>query len=159
MKKIIFLLLLSSSLFGQTDAEKAKIYFSQFADSKAVIEFCARSLPTLEECKMVFKDEYAGKYFASLEHWKTELTEETKNNTIKFYGLKITLFTAEDVRQDKGNYASGMKSIVNELQPNVTFCNFNMQQNAGDEGYGINYQSAVYLNGRWIFFPKPWRLF
>jgi hypothetical protein len=161
MKKTILivlcLLLLQSinNLHGQDNSELAKKYFSKYHNNKAITELCLKSLPTLEECKLIFKGHYAIVYYSSLEDWKKKLNEQLTKEDIKFTNGRVEYFTAEDIEHKKGNYPLAMQVLENKLQPGVAFYDIIMLKNKGDKS-GVDYKSVVYLNGKWIFFPKPW---
>lgn len=162
MKKLIFLSLfflsISKFIFAQDNSKQAREYFGKYIDSKEFLELCINSLPTLDECKLLFKEQNAYTYFGSLEDIRKQLNLELAKPNIRYEDLRIETFTTEDIQNNKGNYAGGMKNIADKLQPNIRFYNVNMLKNKGDK-YGVDYQSVININGKWIFCPKPWRPF
>ena len=162
MKKLIFLSLfffsLSKSIFAQDNSKQAREHFGKYLDSKKFLELCIKSLPTLDECKLLFKGQNAYTYFGSIEDIKRQLNEELSKPFIKYEDLRIESFTTEDIQNNKGNYAGGMKIIADKLQPNIRFYNVNFLKNKDDKD-GMKYQSVININGKWVFCPKPWRSF
>ena len=149
---------LSQLAFGQNNSAQAKNYFSKYKDKKTFTELCIKSLPTLEECKLVFKGQNAYTYFGSLEDWKKVLNAELKKQPETYVELIVQSFTTEDIQRKKGNYAGGMQNLSDKLLQDITFYNIDMLKEKGDKD-GVNYQSWVNINGKWVCFPKPWQSF
>jgi hypothetical protein len=160
MKKLFttFLIMLSLSIYSQDYSEQAKNHFSKYLDSKLFIELCSKSFPTIEECKLVFKGQNAYTYFGYIEDIKSKMAEELKKDSEKFLDIRIEAFCTSDIIQDKGNYAGGMKSMSDKLQNYVTFYEINLLRTMEAE-FGVAYKYWVNINGRWVFFPKPWNAF
>jgi hypothetical protein len=165
MKKIIInislvftLMLISDSGFSQNYSEQAKVYFSKYLDSKSYFDLCINSLPTLEDCSMVFNKENAYTFYGYIVDLKKNMRNQQKTELEKYADIKVGSFSISDISQGKGNYAGGMKNIVNKLQPNVVFYNITLLREIGNTS-GISYEYWVKIEGRWVFFPKPWRIF
>lgn len=52
-------------------------------------------------------------------------------------------------------FPGGYKKIAARLNPGITVYAFKFVKPG--ESSGMSYDGLVFLNGRWIFFPKPWR--
>jgi hypothetical protein len=169
MKNIctIILTALTLSLTAQDYSELAKVYFSKYLDSKSFSELTSMSLPTFEECKLVFKGQNAKIYFDYIDEMRIKMEDELKKRTFEdelkieletFADIRIESFCTADILQGKGNYAGGMKKLADKLQKNVTFYEINLLRTVEAE-HGVAFKYWVNINGRWVAFPKPWRAF
>lgn len=139
------------------EKSEAMTFFSQYTDINSFHNFISQSLPTLDDCKLIFKnngDAYS--YQGMIENTKDNIvTNSFKNQDIS--DIKIETFTTEDIKKGKGNYSGGMKDIVDKLQPNITFYKVSLLE-TGNE-YGTSYKYWIKIDDRWVFFPKLWRPF
>jgi hypothetical protein len=135
-------------------SEEAKTFFAKYSSGKAFTDACKKSLPTIEDCKYVFKGQNAYIYFGYIEDIKSQITGDEKSDMEKYIATKIKIFTtSEIVNKSKGNYAGYMQTIVNKLQPNITFYGVEKIRKPTDES-GMSYKYWVKIGGRWVFFPK-----
>jgi hypothetical protein len=155
---VIFITLPSMTTNAQNYSDQAKIYFAKHLTSKSMIELIAKSLPTLDDCKLVFKGQNAYTYFGVMEEMKSKLSDELQKEDETFVDIGIETFSTQDIEQSKGNYAGGMKNIVDKLQTYVTFYKVELLREKGAE-MGVAYKYWVNLNGRWVYFPKPYAAF
>lgn len=143
---------------AQDYSAQAKSYFSKYNNSRAFIELCSKSLPTVDECKLVFKGENAYTYFGYIEELRTNISKELTKENENFEDIRIDTFNSNDIQEDKGNYAGGMRRLKDKLQSYLTFYEVNLLTSKGQE-FGIAYKYWLNINGRWVFFPKPWNAF
>jgi len=143
---------------AQNYSDQAKIYFTKHLTSKSMIELIAKSLPTLDDCKLVFKGQNAYTYFGVMEEMKSKLSDELQKEDETFVDIGIETFSTQDIEQGKGNYAGGMKNIVDKLQNYVTFYKVELLREKGAE-MGVAYKYWVNINGRWVYFPKTFAAF
>jgi hypothetical protein len=155
---LIIILSFSTRSSAQSTAEKAKTHFSKYLTKKSINDLAMKSLPTLEECKKVYKDADAATYSSMIEGMKKEMGTQQITDDETFVDLSIETFTTKDVLDGKGNYAGGMTSIVNKLKENVTFYKVEQLRQKGAEN-GVAYKYWVNINSRWVFFPKMWSAF
>lgn len=159
--KPILTILLIASVFvvkAQNYSEQAKLYFGKLIDSKQVVELCSKSFPTLEDCKLVFKGANAFTYFGYIEEIKSKMQEELQKPIEKYVEVRVESFSSEDVFANKGNYAGGMTGVSDKIQSSVLFYKIEFLKELGAEA-GVAYKYWVNINGRWVFFPKPWAPF
>jgi len=159
MKKItIILTFLTASFysFAQDNLTEAKTYFSKYLNTNNFMEDWIKALPTLEECKLVFKGTNADSCFNYIEEMKSKMKVET--GTPFYVDLQVESFTTVDILQGKGNYTGGMGKIGDRLQKDIVFYKIELLKTKGAEN-GMAYNYWVKLNGRWVWFPKPWRAF
>jgi hypothetical protein len=155
---ISLFILLSFTAFSQNYSEQAKTYFGKYLDSKAMENLFLESLPTVDDCKLVFTGQNAYTYFGYIADMKSKPNTEKQKEPEKFVDLKIESFTTSDIEQDKGNYAGGMKTILDKLQTGVTFYKVDLLREKGAE-FGVAHKYWVKIESRWVFFPKPWAAF
>lgn len=157
---LLFLfIIVCKGLIAQDYCTQAKKYFSAYTDSKAVIDLCVKSLPTLDDCKSVLIGTDAYTYFGMITEMANKAKEETNTDSVKTYvDVKVESFTTYDIKDGKGNYVGGMKNILSKLQPNVTFYKVSYLKNKGDES-GVAYKYWVYIYDHWVFLPKIYAAF
>ncbi len=143
--------------FAQDYSEQAKGYFTKFLEPGSRKELI-NHLPTLDECKMVFTGLDAFTYFGIMEAARQSFTEEFKMDTAKYVDVKVTCFSTQDIDLNKQNYAGGMRNARNRLQPYVLFYQVSMLRTVGAFG-GSSLKYWVFINGRWVFFPKIHAMF
>jgi len=139
------------------DKDLVKHHFLKYLDEKSINYLLINSLPSLDDCKMVFKDTNADKYFEKIkeinEHWKENI-ELSESNEI-YVDCQIESFTTSDLYL--GDDLGGMERIKNKLQPNVTFYSVRYLREK-DSQTGMVYKYFVNIKGDWIYFPKPYRI-
>ena len=142
--------------FAQDYSAEAKEHFCKYLDIKSQMNFMKEALPSLDDCKLVFKGKSAYTYFGYIEDMKRQLNPNQQDNET-FADCRIRSFTTYDIQQGKGNYAGGMKKIKDMLQPNVTFYRVTYLREK-DAEFGVSYKYFVNIKGKWVFFPKPWEI-
>jgi hypothetical protein len=152
---LIVSLLTAITALAQDYSVEAKDHFSQFTDTKSQMELIKKSLPSLAQCKLIFKKKSAYTYFGWVEDMKSTInTTPEKNKT--FEACRIESFTTYDIQQGKGNYGGGMEGIQDQIQTNVTFYKVTYLREKNAE-FGLSYRYFVNIKGNWVFIPKPWR--
>ncbi len=150
---LLVIIAISFPVKAQDYSEQAKIYFSKYIDNNAFFNLSTNSLPSLDDCKLVFKGKNAYTFFGYIEDLKNSLKKKQKKNLENYADIKIESLTTAEIERGKGT--GGMKSIIDKLQPKVTFYSINMLRVKGDD-YGVAYNYWVKIDNRWVFFPKPW---
>jgi hypothetical protein len=155
-RSIAILLLMISGLSAQ-NTEAAKTYFKNYMSGDKTMALLNKSLPTSEECKLLFKSaDDAAVYYTYVEAMKAQLDPTKKGED--FVDVKIDTYTTEDILNKKENYPGGMNSIGEKLQPKLTLYKVSYLRTVGAES-GMAYQCWIYANKKWIFFPNPWNAF
>ena len=155
---VLFFSTLYTGLFAQTPAENPESFFKKYLNSKAFQDLCSTSLPSSEECKFVFDDQSASKYFSYSEELKKIMLSLQKKTAEEFVDIEIETFTTEDIKLNRGNYAGGMKSIETRLKEDVTFYKVTLLREKDAEN-GMAYKYWIYTGSKWIYFPKLWSAF
>jgi hypothetical protein len=161
MKRILFSVIIFGSLlnFGhaglkaQDLSEQASAYFMQYLSLRSITDLGFNSLPTAEDCKLVFAGPNAYTYSGYVQEIINKKGQGAKEKDQSFADLRIKAFSTQDILLEKCNYPAGMKDIVNKLQAYVVFYEVELLKTSGDES-GVSVQYWVNINGRWIFFPK-----
>ena len=155
--KTIFLCLIlvaiTNILKSQDYSEQAKTYFGKHLDNKSLTELLKTSLPSLDDCKLIFKGQSANNYYGYIEEMKKKIATEQPKDMGTFVDLKLVVFTTNDIVQGKANCSGGMKTIVDKLQSNVTFYDVTLLKEKGAE-LGVSFKSWIKIENRWVFFPK-----
>ena len=154
----IMLLSTVSSFYAQKTSEEAKVYISSYKSTTTIMELISKSLPTPDECKVVFKEEFAQTYFNYIQSMKAQLNTQGSKNNEDFVDIGIETFTIQDIKDGKGNYAGGMTSVLPKLNEGLTFYKLEQLRTIGAQS-GMSYNYWVYIKGHWVFFPKPWKAF
>lgn len=153
----VVLLVLAASWKPHEQSSDPKTHFAAYLDKNKFEEMAVTALPTLAQCKAVFTDSAAEVYHTYVENMMSKGTP-VPGQTELFVEVDYETFTTEDVKAGKGNYAGGMERIKSFLQPGITFYKIELLREKGAE-HGMAYNSWVYIQGHWVFFPKPWKGF
>jgi len=143
---VIAILIATQFLFGQNNSEQANTHFGKTLDSKVFLELCVKSLPTIDDCKLLFERQNAYTFYGFITDLKSKFQEELKEPIEKLVNLKVESFTTEDVQSGKGNYVGGMEKIADKLQPAVTFYKIDLLREK-DAEFGVAYKYWVNING------------
>lgn len=154
----LLFIFLGTQVKAQKTAEEAKTYFNDYKSSKSIIALISKSLPTKEECKLIFKEEYLETYFTYNEKLKEKIAAESQNANEDFVDISIETFTCQDIRDNKDNYAGGMNRILPKLKTDFTFYKVEQLRTVGAQS-GMAYKYWLFINNRWVFLAKPWGAF
>lgn len=137
-------------------------YFNQFLDPQSdVASLFFRAQPNVSDCKVVFtkkyyreiSDIYYFTYRESMENNFEASRIENKNRVAFEY------YTLSDIRDFRDNLPGGMRMLFQQydaLQPGIRFYVVKFLQD--DATAGMTYSVWCHINGRWVFFFKPWRI-
>jgi hypothetical protein len=145
------------------DAQDFERYFAKFfnPDNDARL-LLLQAQPTLADCKEIFAEEYYRHVHSLYTIYYYQLLEETKLN---------------DTFRDKDFFIS-KSSTYAELRDGVAFhlpggmtdafkmgafrpgkiSYYTISFIANGKEHGVSFKLWVYLNNRWVFFPKPWQI-
>lgn len=128
------------------------------------------SFPTLDDCKLIFEDRYAEKYFI----WISSVQEHYfKTNQPKNFLTEIGMIRYSYFDDDKSSINQGLTifkkvkfNSVNSLEfkpewqliykPDVTLYNVIFLRNSEDSE-GFEFNGFIQIDNSWKFFPKPKR--
>ena len=133
-------------------------YFSTFKDSKDLLGNCLKSLPTLDECKLVLKSPDCLTYYQYVQKVAKSAKEEATKSNETFANSKVRSFTTEDLKKGSPIATGGMNKISGKFLNKVTFYDVKFLKKKEDDA-GIKSRYWVYLNEKWIFLPHIWDAF
>ena len=163
MKKSLFLLLfifLNHSLSSQEKKDEVTAYFNQFLTVESQFKLIEKSLPTLEECEQVFIEENAKIYFDAIQEVKQVISKILSEKDMTTF-VKVTYqqFSSNDAKSKDGRNSFGMSRIKDVLKSNITFYLVTYKDANGSDSKQSPFKFFVKLNGKWLFFPKPTKVF
>jgi len=137
--------------FAQNYSEQGKLYFSNYLSTASMNDLISKSLPTLEDCKLIFKGKYAYTYFGIVQEAKEKLFNLENQENRTFQDVNLYAFSTQDIGLDNTQYCSGiLRDNLENIKPYVIFYKLELLKNKGDEA-GNSYKYWVNINGRWVF--------
>lgn len=136
-------------------------YFNKFLNSEIdsnTLLFNAQ--PSLGDCRQVFSDEYYLLIHQMYSVFYFSMLERGDNMNDKVHDKDVYHVSSSDLTEikDKNHkLPGGMSEIAGELRPGK-FRYHSISFKKRSEQYGMSFSIWIFLNGRWVFFPKPWRL-
>jgi hypothetical protein len=132
-------------------------FFNQFTNPEIdprIIFFNAQ--PNLIDLKKVFSEEVYKEMSDNVHILYRDIFEsdDSLNSANRDKSsVQITCSTVEDMKNGNNKLPGGMAMVLKEyncFKPNITFYTVNAS--------GVSYSVWCFVNGRWIFIPKPWRM-
>lgn len=125
-------------------------------DAKAMT---AALKPTSADYKAVFTDDVAAKaeegYGKLWSDPKVAIGADPANTE-----LLLSKATSDDLKQwtpqAEADFPGGYKRVGDKLKPGLTF--YRWKYAKPGEKLGMAFDGLVHVNGRWAWFPKPWRV-
>lgn len=151
--------MISFSTFSQEKNEVTK-FFDQYLTYKAQMEMIEKSIPTLEECQLVFIGDNAKVYHDAIQSFKKEIQKmkvEVPDET--FVKSLYEDFSSNDAKANNKKSTFGMHRIAKRLKPNIQYYMVSYVDQNGTESRLSPFKFFVNLNGKWLFFPKPTKVF
>ncbi len=158
-------------LYGQVVNQNPDFqYFEKYLSSKQQYEMLELSFPTLDDCKLIFEDQYAEKYFI----WISSIRENyfnpkhPKNFLTEIGMIRYTYFEEDEISINQGlkQFKKVKIKSVNTSEfkpewqliykPGITIYNVIFLRNSEDSE-GFEYNGFIQINNSWRFFPKPKR--
>jgi len=160
---LLYISLLFISVFNSNaqDAENDAInYFNQYLNNKDQFDLITKSLPTLEQCKVVFKDDFVSTYYDFASKLDKRLKIEiSKLDYEEHAGCKIDSWNTNDLKTDNSSYNGGMDEYMHVLKPNIIFYRLTYLFENGSQSHDSIYKFFVNIDGNWIFFANPGIIF
>lgn len=138
-------------------------YFSKFLnpdiDARLLL---LQAQPTLADCKEVFAEEYYRHVHSLYTIFYYQILQEPKlNDSFRdkdFYVQKSSSYS--DLKDGKAKYLpGGMIDAfkMGALRPGkINY--YTISFNEKGKEHGVSFKHWVFLNNRWVFFPKPWQI-
>lgn len=143
---------------GGGDMDAAKALLEQFL--KPGVDHAALTKPlepTAEDYKAAFKEEAAGKLESHYKKMWSDPNAAIKPNDGQTQ-LLLYSATTEEIAAGQGdgpNFPGGYKKAVESMKPGVRWYRFKFVKPG--ETIGMAFDGLTFVNGKWRFFPKPWR--
>lgn len=137
----------------------AKDYFIHYLNPNEWKDWFLESLPNLSECKQIFKGDNAYIYFGHIQELKEQFQKEDLINADqRFLTCDIHLIGVQDIIDNGNNVPGGMKANIAKFQYEIVFYEVIYFKEITDQsGYMLRY--FINIDDKWIFLPKPWRVF
>ena len=131
-------------------------YFSRFLEPDIdVVGLMLKAQPNIADCKAIFTEEYFREVYSfNSMIYRSMLEGEGNLDQISTKDVFDIRSTKKD-ELEKEVTSERKRIFVESLRPNVIFFTVSFK-NYGTE-YGTSFSFWVFINGRWVFFPKPWR--
>ncbi len=159
IRKMCLMLVLfcgTMQMHGQDSKAEVEAYFGQYLNNRAQLELIAVSLPTLDQCKQVFKGENAITYFKFVSKLDKEILEKMSGLDYEEHAkCKVDAIKTDDLGEENTNYDAGMHEYAEVLKNDITFYQLRYFFENGEEAYNSTYKFFVNLEGEWVFFANP----
>ena len=136
-------------------------YFGQYIKEDACLNnLILKAHPTLLDCRAVFAESDYRKVFETYCIQFEPLTSEYLEPLYpEKKSIRIAKTSTMELNNGINNIAGGMLNAAKNglFKYNVEFYQVSFLKNENAE-LGINYEVFCFVNDRWVFFPKPWRI-
>lgn len=131
-------------------------YFSRFLEPDIdIMGLMIKAQPNIADCKAIFSEKYFREVYSFHSMIYRSMLEGKENwdqiSTKDVFDIRS--FTKDDLKKEATNERK--RIFLESLRPNIIFFTVNFK-NYGAE-YGTSFSFWTFINGRWVFFPKPWR--
>jgi hypothetical protein len=136
-------------------------YFGQYIKKDASLNnLLLKTHPTLLDCKAVFAESDYKKVFETYcDQFELLTSEYLEPLYPKIKGFRIDKTSTMELNNGINNIAGGMVEAAKKglFKYNVEFYKVSFLENENSKS-GISYKVFCFVNNRWVFFPKPWRI-
>ncbi|MEL6562435.1 MAG: SMEK domain-containing protein [Bacteroidota bacterium] len=136
-------------------------FFNEFINSpENARELMLRTQPTLSDCREVFSDEYFELMHLYYDVCFSAILDPRANweKFRVFDSFKITTSSYQEVQSGKHNMPGGIRDLVNDRVFRPGKYSFHtVKFYPKDSEYGSSFKTWIKINGRWVYFVKPWR--
>ncbi|MBL4898605.1 MAG: toll/interleukin-1 receptor domain-containing protein [Colwellia sp.] len=140
--------------FGPADP---KSFFGSFLKEGVDLKYIlAKAHPNLLDCKIFYSVEvYKQAFDAHCKQIERSLEMGIDPIYPKYKFMRILKNSYWDAKN--GKLAGGMTklALANKLNSNITYYHVKFLENQNDS-LGFHFLFFCYMNGRWVWFPKPW---
>lgn len=149
-------------LSNEPTEEDINSYFGKFLDPDADLSILfLKAQPTIGDCKSIFTKEYykeiSDVYY--LQYRELFDVPDNMNNLKSRQEFEIKSSTYSDIVNRKHLLPGGMHMMLekyNSLNPGTKFYRVVFKEKGAE--LGISFNVWCFLNSRWVFFPKPFRV-
>lgn len=162
MKKFIISIVMGILVCGQLFAQNSKTptnlqiedYFIQFSNQKGetLADMISPLQPTLNDCKVLFTDDYAQTAFEQFNYLFSIMDEQIVILSERLQGataIDVDRFSSSDIAEE-GN--GRMRKVSQYFRPNVNCYGIRFLKHEEDTA-GVYFLFFTYIDGRWVWFP------
>lgn len=142
---------------GGSKANAAQMLSNFLRPGADVAALTAELKPTDDEIAMVYGEELAAKlvpYYAELYSSGATVKGKPGNNAVIIH--RATTKGLKDGEPVLRDFPGGYEQVRASLQGEYPIIHFKFV-NKGEKS-GMSYDGLIYINDRWVFMPKPWRV-
>lgn len=146
------------SLVEGVSEQDIQTYFHRYLEPDIDrIGLVLKAQPTLSDCREIFTDSYFKEVhsFYSMLYKSLLGNAEDFRSIVNKSGVKTKLVTYRDIHE-KANSIQIKSQFPFSLNSGIKLFHVKFTEYNEDIGYTLNYWA--YLNNRWVFFPKPYRV-
>lgn len=149
------LFLLSSFSNFQDNSNDPEKYFKLFLNKNGdnLAEVFLQHQPTLNDCKVMFKDDNYKKAFQDYNNIFIGLSEQMDIQNERFKN-KTACRARPSNTNDLISYTGQgrIKTLSSKVRPDITYYAIDFLETPTDE-WGATYFLFTFINGRWVYFP------
>lgn len=132
-------------------------FFEQFIQKNVNLKsMLLKCHPNLLDCMKVFSEANYSKYFKAYCEWFVLIKNSPDKSLYENYkSFRVTKIDSMNTEKLTG----GMKGLISKgvFNYNIAFYKVEFLETEHSR-LGLSYNYFCYLDDRWVFFPKPWRL-
>ncbi len=132
-------------------------FFNDFLQKNADIRYLFQKChPTLLDCTKVFREQHAEHYFkAYCNLYLTQSKSVYQPLNTKYSSYKVIEITG----LDRNRLTGGMNKLIDKgaFRYDAVFYKVQFLESE-DSRAGLSFNYFCYLDERWVYFPKPWKL-
>jgi hypothetical protein len=136
-------------------------YFRKFLSDEVDSDLLLfKAQPSLADCREVFSDEYylLVHQIYSVFYFSMLSNARVMNNKLRDKEIfRSKTSNLKDIESKNHELPRGMSEIVEALRPGKLQYH-SISFTAKEQERGLSFSIWTFLNGRWVFFPKPWEL-
>ncbi|WP_314245572.1 MULTISPECIES: hypothetical protein [unclassified Streptomyces] len=141
--------------YPNTDAGFRKLIIAARFDNDVV----ASLEPNAADYAAVFEPEFAAKAEKMYEEWIWSKPTAALDIDPEKTEIKVAKATTDAIRdwpsEVSEEFPGGYERVAPYLKPGTTI--YQWEYLEPGEALGMAYDGVAYVNGRWVWFPKPWR--
>ncbi|NJP35850.1 hypothetical protein [Micromonospora thermarum] len=149
------------SPFGYPGTEEGAAALARDLRTATTPELFQSLKPTSGDYRTLYDDEFAARAEPYYERWiwtaKVPAPLEAKPDQTE---TSVQCFRTDDIRawtpEVRANLAGGYEKVAPHIRPGLILCDW--EYTRPGESYGMAYNGLAYVNQRWVFTPKPWRV-
>lgn len=146
-----------NTLDRKASKEDISLYFNQFSDPNILRKnLFFQAQPNVSDCKKIFSLDIYKEVSDNINILYRDVFDSDRSINEHSSGngeLYVVQSSVEEIKNGKNNMPGGIEMIIDEFNcflPETTFYSLSVD--------GIRYSVWFFVNGKWVFVPKPWRM-